>query len=476
MFDLLYLDMSFALVQEGENTTDYIKASTLVKRFPHSLFLSGAAPHIQHSLLQSEMLSASIDRGLASPGRPLNPALRRDMEQRFGYDFSRVRVHCSRAAEQSARDVNANAYTVGYNIVFGTGQFDPQTSRGQKLLVHELAHVTQPKVAISRGLSQPGDAGEREADQAVNAFSNGDAVMVGTSPGAALQRQSLPDTKSDTAGDKLLENAEPFLAAAMGSATLDRFETGKSDLKPDHKTQLASVAHNIQVLLRKYNLSTVNVMGFTDTVGEEANNLNLGQARADVVRQALTDLGVPEAIMLAESKGETGPQALKTKDEVPSAQNRRVQILFRPQTLNIRLETPQLKLPSEKQPPNEFDPMKRPPIDLKYHPKIEPPDPTKLRPDFWKPIPPAPKGSGPKSLLDMIGEKTVDPVIDKVAGWLPKQLREKLKDAARDAVKSGVAKSARAAAEAVGITDTNGLDAIEKAAEAAIQEKEKSPQ
>src|SRR2546423_13678847 len=86
---------------------------------------------------------ASVDRALASPGRPLEPALRQDMEQRFGYDFSRVRVHSGAAAEQSAQDVNAHAYTVGHNMVFGAGRFAPGTHEGRRLMAHELTHVVQ---------------------------------------------------------------------------------------------------------------------------------------------------------------------------------------------------------------------------------------------------------------------------------------------------------------------------------------------
>jgi len=65
------------------------------------------------------------------------------MGQRFGHDFSQVRVHTGTAAEQSARDVNAHAYTVGHNIVFGSGRFAPGTHDGRRLLAHELTHVVQ---------------------------------------------------------------------------------------------------------------------------------------------------------------------------------------------------------------------------------------------------------------------------------------------------------------------------------------------
>lgn len=85
----------------------------------------------------------SVDRVLSSPGRPLEPALRKDMEERFGRDFSGVQTHRGSVAEQSTRDMNALAYTVGHSIVFGAGQFSPETREGRKLLAHELTHVVQ---------------------------------------------------------------------------------------------------------------------------------------------------------------------------------------------------------------------------------------------------------------------------------------------------------------------------------------------
>jgi len=92
---------------------------------------------------QTEAVPPSVDETVASPGRPLDATLRQDMERRFGHDFSKVRVHCDTAAEQSAREVNARAYTVGPDIVFDHGEFKPPTTSGRKLLAHELTHVVQ---------------------------------------------------------------------------------------------------------------------------------------------------------------------------------------------------------------------------------------------------------------------------------------------------------------------------------------------
>lgn len=86
---------------------------------------------------------ASVSRVLSGSGRPLEPAVRRDMETRMGHDFSRVRVHSDDAAGRSARSINAEAYTMGHNIVFGPGRFAPATQTGRHLLAHELAHVVQ---------------------------------------------------------------------------------------------------------------------------------------------------------------------------------------------------------------------------------------------------------------------------------------------------------------------------------------------
>ncbi|MEG9436349.1 DUF4157 domain-containing protein [Edaphobacter sp. HDX4] len=84
-----------------------------------------------------------VEEVLRSPGQPLDADTRAFMEPHFGHDFSQVRVHSGGSAEQSARDVSANAYTVGRHIVFDSGRFAPRTHEGRLLLAHELTHVVQ---------------------------------------------------------------------------------------------------------------------------------------------------------------------------------------------------------------------------------------------------------------------------------------------------------------------------------------------
>lgn len=117
----------------------------------------GVPPRIQRYTGESndtETVSASVDRALASPGKPLDPKLQWDMEQRFGHDFSQVRIHTDRSAEQSARELNANAYTVRHNIVFGAGQYAPEMHEGRRLIAHELTHTIQQNAAINLGVNE----------------------------------------------------------------------------------------------------------------------------------------------------------------------------------------------------------------------------------------------------------------------------------------------------------------------------------
>lgn len=86
---------------------------------------------------------------LRSPGRPMDPGMRSFMGPRFGHDFSRVRVHTDSKAAESARAVNAQAYTVGRDVLFGAGQYAPGTQTGKSLLAHELTHVVQQSAGAS---------------------------------------------------------------------------------------------------------------------------------------------------------------------------------------------------------------------------------------------------------------------------------------------------------------------------------------
>lgn len=85
----------------------------------------------------------AVQEVLATPGRPLDPSVRAMFEPRFGQSFAHVRIHDGAQDAQSARAINARAYTFGRHLVFDSGQFDHASSPGRRLIAHELAHVVQ---------------------------------------------------------------------------------------------------------------------------------------------------------------------------------------------------------------------------------------------------------------------------------------------------------------------------------------------
>jgi hypothetical protein len=106
----------------------------------HSAGISEAAP-IVHEVL-------------GSPGRPLDAAAKAFFTPRFGHDFSYVSVHADTRAAESAEAVKAKAYTVGQHVVFGVGQYEPDTPPGRLLIAHELTHVLQQSTSGKSGVLQ----------------------------------------------------------------------------------------------------------------------------------------------------------------------------------------------------------------------------------------------------------------------------------------------------------------------------------
>jgi hypothetical protein len=122
-----------------------------------------------------------VDEVLRSPGQPLDPAMRAFMELHLGHDFSGVRVHTDAKAAASAGAVNALAYTVGRNVVFGAGHYAPGSPAGLRLLAHELTHTIQQGSVVQGpgehlAATEPGDSNEREAEAATKDLALGRSV------------------------------------------------------------------------------------------------------------------------------------------------------------------------------------------------------------------------------------------------------------------------------------------------------------
>lgn len=153
-----------------------------------------------------------VHKVLRSPGQPLDTATRAVFEPYFGHDFSRVRVHTDTKAAESARAVNALAYTVGRDVVFGAGQYAPFTGPSRKLLSHELVHVVQQGSRTFRpdsGLSvaAPNDILEQQAEAAAAHSSDGVLSLTSSPRTPIFMQRAMGEADTQTgAGSKESED------------------------------------------------------------------------------------------------------------------------------------------------------------------------------------------------------------------------------------------------------------------------------
>lgn len=151
------------------------------------------------TLMAEEERSPVLDVVNSGGGSPLDSQTRADMESRLGHDFGDVRVHTDSAAHESAKAVNAHAYTVGSNVVFQRDKYDTSSTEGRTMLAHELTHVVQQRTGPVDGtpasggvqISDPSDRFEQEAAaNAERAMSSPAAPAAVSAAGPAVQREA----------------------------------------------------------------------------------------------------------------------------------------------------------------------------------------------------------------------------------------------------------------------------------------------
>jgi hypothetical protein len=182
-------------------------------RKPERPATAGAAESLGSQQAESRTPTASAVPELAhdalrGSGRALDSESQREMEARFGHDFSRVRIHDDSLANRSASAIGAAAYTLGRDIVFAQGMQKPGDPHGPSLLAHELAHVVQQERGGPVPRTDAHSPGERDADAAARSASSGvgpilveSATAVGLASAPAVgSSESLNTTGSDPAG------------------------------------------------------------------------------------------------------------------------------------------------------------------------------------------------------------------------------------------------------------------------------------
>jgi len=199
----------------------------------------------------TDSLEREADRvadSVGSGGQPLSASSHKYFASRLGYDFSHVRIHNDSQANQSARAINAKAYTTGNDIVFASGQYSPDSQPGQRLLAHELAHVVQQS-------SSP------------ESFAVQRSVQEGRFPGGGKVDDVRP-------GEHLLWN----------------FDIGVHTLRPEHAAPLKRIAAEIKGALVRDPSALIDVEGQASFTG--TRNDELSKKRAESVKKALVDQGI----------------------------------------------------------------------------------------------------------------------------------------------------------------------------------------
>ncbi len=387
-----------------------------------------------------------------SGGQPLVEGVRDKMAAAFGHDFSTIRVHADQESAAQAHDMGAQAFTVGTDIHFAAGRYQPQSEPGQRLLAHELAHaVQQSQGGVS---TQP----EHRADAAAERAVQGGPVSPDLVGGAAYAVQMKPD--------------EPVVADPnTWSKNLDRFGLNSPTLTGEHRKALDALAAEVAAHLAATAgaRATITITGHTDTSGDEQYNEGLGLKRAHGAKAALEaalrkqKVGADRvADVRAESAGETG-LAKDTPDNTREPLNRRVEI-------TVKIEGPApTPAPVTAPAPEE----RKRPIDLNLPKDYKLPEESwwertererKAIEEFDRTHPRKPK-SATDVLVD-IGLRVAEPVIKK----LPKWLAEKAREGIRKGIEAGTEKACEAAIDRSGVTGQEA-EALKAACKAALKTK-----
>jgi outer membrane protein OmpA-like peptidoglycan-associated protein len=252
---------------------------------------------------------------LSSAGRPLDPAVRSFVESRFGHDFRQVQVHTDSEAADSAKALNARAFTNGRHIVFGRGEYAAGTMDGKRTIAHELAHVVQQETT---GWHRSGQGTERKPSEQV--------------------MRKVPDPKRS-----LAPAVEPKIPAKSwlypddptGHVASIYFETASSNLDVDDLAKLEQVGP----LLEDPLTTGVTFEGYSDAVGDPVSNQALSKQRAVAVADRF-DLPTPHPTVKVTGFGEQGPESTgKNADEL--SHYRRVDVIIVPPRPTTPYEPPQ---------------------------------------------------------------------------------------------------------------------------------------
>jgi Domain of unknown function (DUF4157) len=238
-----------------------------------------------------------VQEALRSPGQPLDSATRAFMELRFGHDFSQVRVHNNGTASDSARAVNAVAYTVGEHVVFDSGQYAPETRAGRQLLAHELAHVVQQREPTLSESCQI-EMNDQNSPLEIEAGRYATNVLADS--------QTIPAMSEKAHGNLLLRQAPPAPRPRIGTTFVTRFHPGVAhdhkptgrwaDVQADAAKRCATATGQLKTEFEKgTSLDPKKVAALSETIGIECACANLPPNLVAQTARNTVMLGLPLA-------------------------------------------------------------------------------------------------------------------------------------------------------------------------------------
>lgn len=206
------------------------------------------------------------------PGQPLDTGTRSFFEPRFGHDLSEVRVHTDNSAAESAHSIQARAYTLGRDIVFGAGQYTPETTHGQRLLAHELTHTIQQTMEGTRASlevvfrAEATDSVPPENDIDFEVFITASEDPYGGSSFLTKVHKGVADLTS-----ALLVFGDVFVVGATDSAGNELLSKGKLSLPPELEEVADFAGNGIQLRvignLREKETERIVEASFTPALG-----------------------------------------------------------------------------------------------------------------------------------------------------------------------------------------------------------------
>lgn len=234
------------------------------------LRISRRAFNTSHTEITDRAASEISNIRSSSGGYPLDASTSLFMESRFGYDFGNIRIHSDAVAARSANSVNALAYTIGNDIVFGEGRYQPNSPEGKRLLAHELTHVVQrtpvpmSKMMIWRQFQDEGDGEEVNSEPLVE-----------------------------------IGRSTPVLWFKFNSTEL------RQDVEVDSKVHLQHAVDAAKEHIRiAGNDTRIILHGYASEEGGAAHNQTLSNARGEAIRNRLIEEGIRPDMITVIGHGE----------------------------------------------------------------------------------------------------------------------------------------------------------------------------